>query len=59
MMRRPVEEPSPAPNAPVADFYDAESQRVLSEAARALAGALGRQAAQAWFAQQTDTEAPR
>lgn len=33
------------------DFGDAESQRVLADAARALAAEFGRQAAREWFAQ--------
>ncbi|MEX2272565.1 MAG: hypothetical protein WD690_13925 [Vicinamibacterales bacterium] len=46
----PLAVPAP-PEGPQADFSDVQSAAVLAEAARALASALGRQAAQAWFEQ--------
>lgn len=49
---RPGHTPEPA-DVRRADFSDPESQRVLSDAARALAEELGRQAAREWFAQMT------
>jgi hypothetical protein len=41
-------EPKPAP---LADFSDAESERVLTAAARAVARELGREAAREFFAE--------